>query len=74
VIWLFLLGKSRGSREAEMKKTVLLILFSLLFVFTFLGVASAIPTLGVAYTVSEPASMVVIGFALIGLAEIRKKI
>jgi hypothetical protein len=57
-----------------MKNPVRLILFSLLFLFSFLGVASAVPTLGVAYAVSEPASMVVIGFALIGLAEIRKKL
>ncbi|MFP4030659.1 MAG: hypothetical protein ACLFRG_15390 [Desulfococcaceae bacterium] len=57
-----------------MKNTVRLILLSLLFLFTFLGIAGAVPALGAAYAVSEPASMVVIGFALIGLAEIRKKL
>lgn len=57
-----------------MKNPLRLILFSLLFLFTFLGIAGAVPVLGAAYAVSEPASMVVIGFALIGLAEIRKKI
>ena len=57
-----------------MKKTFTLILFSIFFLFTFLGIAGAVPALGAAYSVSEPATMVVIGFALIGLAEIRKKI
>jgi hypothetical protein len=57
-----------------MKRIFRLFVFSCLFLFMFMGVASAIPSLGVAYAVSEPASMVVIGFGLIGLAEIRKKI
>lgn len=57
-----------------MLKTFKLILFSTLFLFTFLGIAGAVPALGAAYTVSEPASMVAIGFALIGVAQIRRKI
>lgn len=56
-----------------MKQIFRTLIFSCLFLFLFIGIASAIPALGVAYAVSEPASMVAIGFGLIGLAEIRKK-
>lgn len=57
-----------------MKQLFRTFIFSCLFLFLFIGVASAIPALEVAYAVSEPTTMVVIGFALIGLAEIRKKL
>jgi hypothetical protein len=57
-----------------MKHTLRLILLSLLFLLTFFGIAGAIPGVGAAYAVSEPAAMVVIGFGLIGMAEIRKKL
>lgn len=57
-----------------MKHTIRLIILSLLFLLLFFGIASAITGVETAYAVSEPAAMIVIGFGLIGLAEIRKKL
>ncbi len=52
-------------------KTALMTVFLVVAVMT--GIAGALPTVKVAYTVSEPTSMVLFGFGLIGLAELKRK-
>ena len=54
-------------------KKILPIIYTVLIVILLSGIAGALPNAAETFQVTESASMLILGFGLLGIAEVKKK-
>ena len=54
-------------------KKILSVIYTVVIVFLLSGIAGALPNPAETFTVTESAYMLILGFGLIGVAEVKKK-